>query len=86
MTKLFEVAAFSTDYRYLCMAYDPEVGILPARLRPDIERILDGVARDSPTLHLPESNPVAWPYARQSWRAAVGGIQSLPAKLGLPEA
>jgi hypothetical protein len=88
MTKLFDVAAFSTDYRYLRIAYDPEVRHPAGHdARPDIERILDGVARDSPTLHLPESNPVAWPYARQSWPAArLEVFNRYRRKLGLPEA
>jgi hypothetical protein len=88
MTNLFEVAAFNTGYRYLCMAYDPAVP-RPAGLdgRPDIERVLDGIARDSPTLHLPETNPVAWPYARQSWPAArLEVFNRYRLKLGLPEA
>jgi hypothetical protein len=87
MTNLFEVAAFSTDYRYLCMAYDPEVRHPAGHdARPDIERILDGIARDSPTLHLPESNPMAWPYARQSWPAErLEVLNRYRRKLGLPE-
>ena len=52
LTNLFEVASFSTEYRYLIIAYDPTVrhpvGIDP---RPDIERILDSIARESSVLH-----------------------------------
>jgi hypothetical protein len=68
LSNLFEVASFSTEYRYLIMAYDPTVvhpvGTEP---RPDIERILDSIARESSVLHLPERNPMAWPYMRQKW-------------------
>ncbi|MGO8898593.1 MAG: hypothetical protein ACLQU5_09625 [Isosphaeraceae bacterium] len=68
LTSLFEVASFSTEYRYLILAYDPTVrhpvGTDP---RPDIERILDSIARESSVLHEPETNPVAWPYLRQGW-------------------
>jgi hypothetical protein len=88
MTNLVEVAAFGTDYRYLCTPYDPEVGHPTGQdARPDIERILDGVARDSPTMHLPETNPMAWSYARQSWPSArLEVLNRYRRKLGLPEA
>jgi hypothetical protein len=66
MTKLFEVASFDAEYRYLIFSYDPTIKRPPdVDRRTDIERILDGIARDSPVLHEPERNPVAWPYLRQ---------------------
>jgi hypothetical protein len=59
MTKLFEAASFDTEYHYLFFSYDPTVrrpvGTDP---RPDIETVLDGIARDSPVLRLPESIPM----------------------------
>jgi len=68
LTNLYEVASFSTEYRYLILAYDPTLqnpaGTDP---RPDIERILDSIARESSVLNEPETNPVAWPYLRQGW-------------------
>lgn len=87
LTNLFEVASFSTEYRYLIIAYDPTVrhpvGIDP---RPDIERILDSIARESSVLHEPETNPVAWPYLRQEWPPArVEKFNLYRRKCGLPE-
>ena len=66
LTNLFEVASFDTEYRYLIFSYDPDVRH-PVNVdpRPDVERILDGIAHDSPVLHEPEKNPLAWPYLRQ---------------------
>ena len=88
MTKLFEAAAFDVGYRYRIMAYDPTIP--PPRGsdgRTDIERILDSVARDSPVLHLPEENPIAWPYTRQGWSAeAIEVFNRYRRRCGLPEA
>jgi hypothetical protein len=68
LTKLFELASFDTEYRYLLIYYDPRARHPVGRdSRPDIERILEGIARDSPVLRLPESNPMAWPYQRETW-------------------
>lgn len=68
LTNLFEVASFNTEYRYLTVSYDPAVqhpaGCDP---RPDIQRILDSIACESSVLHLPETNPIAWPHRRESW-------------------
>jgi hypothetical protein len=68
LTNLFNAASFDTEYRYLLLAYDPTVQHAAGRDgRPDIERILEGIARDSPVLSEPESNPVAWPHLRSGW-------------------
>jgi AbiU2 len=88
LTKLFDAAAFSTEYRYLSIAYDP---LVPAPTgcdpRPDIERILDSIARESATLNLPESNPVGWPHSRQSWSPrSLEVFNRYRRKLGMPEA
>jgi AbiU2 len=88
LTNLFEVASFSIEYRYLIIAYDPTVrhpaGADP---RPDIERILDGIARESSVLHLPETNPMAWPFSRQSWPPGrLEVFNRYRRKFGLPEA
>jgi hypothetical protein len=87
LTKLFEVASFDMEYWYLIFCYDPNVrcpvGTDP---RPDIERILDGIARDSPVLHLPKSTPMAWPYARQGWsEKKIEQFNHYRRKCGLPE-
>lgn len=87
LTNLFGAASFDAEYHYLSTAYDPAV-IRPVGRdsRPDIERILDSIARESVTLNLPEINPIAWPHSRQAWppqRMAV--FNSYRKKLGLPE-
>lgn len=86
-TNLFEVASFDTEYRYLIFSYDPNVrrprGVDP---RPDIERVLDSIARDSPVLHEPETNPVAWPYLRDGMSPAkVEQFNRYRRKCKLPE-
>jgi hypothetical protein len=55
--------------------------------RPDIERILDSVARESSVLRLPETNPMAWPFSRQSWPPGrLEVLNRYRRKFGLPEA
>lgn len=88
LTRLFEAASFDTEYRYLTFSYDPTVrrpvGIDP---RSDIEHILDGIARDGDVLHLPESNPIAWPHMRQGWSPErLEVFNRYRRKFGLPEA
>ncbi|MDR3618264.1 MAG: hypothetical protein P4L85_02865 [Paludisphaera borealis] len=86
LTSLFEVASFSTEYRYLMIPYDPIV--LRARgtdPRPDIEKILDGVARDSSVLRLPETRAAAWPYSKGKWsEEKAKRFNTYRRKFGLP--
>jgi AbiU2 len=87
LTRLFEVASFSMEYRYLTIAYDPAVrhpvGTDP---RPDIERILDGIARESSVLHEPELSPVAWPHLRSALAPQmVERFNHYRRRCGLPE-
>ncbi|MHB1559669.1 MAG: hypothetical protein ACYC61_19650 [Isosphaeraceae bacterium] len=87
LTKLFEIAAFDAEYHYLTVAYNPAVRRpMGGDHRPDIERILDGVARDSPVLRLPESNPIAWEHSSErrsdAWMSTLNRYRR---KLGLPE-
>jgi len=88
LTKLFDIVSFGTEYHYLTVAYNPAVRRPNGRDNPpDIERILDGVARDSTTLHLPESNPIPWEHTRErrseEWLKVFNQYRR---KLGLPEA
>jgi hypothetical protein len=87
LTNLFEVASFSTEYRYLILAYDPTVlHPVGADPRPDIERILDSIARESSVLNEPETNPVAWPHLRQGMPPQmVEQLNRYRRKFGLPE-
>ena len=61
MTRLFEAATFDVGYRYLIPAYDAAFigGRGPVKCS-DIDRILDGIARDSFVLHEPELHPEVW--------------------------
>jgi hypothetical protein len=88
LTNLFEVASFGTEYRYLIPSYDPMVQH-PAGTdsRPDIERILDSIARESGVLDMPEKNPTWWPERRKRWSAEkIGQVNHYRRKFGLPEA
>jgi hypothetical protein len=88
MTEVFEAAAFDVGYRYRIFAYDPTIPPPQGSDgRSDIERILDSVARDSPVLHLPEVNPIAWPHTRQGWSAeTIGVFNRYRHRCDLPEA
>jgi hypothetical protein len=88
LTKLFEAASFDTEYRYLILSYDPAVMHPAGRdARPDIERILDSIAKESPVLNEPERNPMAWPYLKQSWpQERLDVFNRYRRKCGLPEA
>ncbi len=88
LTKLFEVASFETEYRYLLMSYDPTVQH-PAGTdsRSDIDKILDAIARDSGVLALPEEEPEAWPIRRRHWAGRMlDDFNRYRQRLGLPEA
>jgi hypothetical protein len=81
ITKLFETASFSTTYHYLGLAYES------TEAPSDIDKILNGVARDSPTMHMPETNKAAWEGTRrfrtENWLADFNNYRR---RLGLPEA
>jgi hypothetical protein len=87
LTKLFEAAAFSSGYEYLILSYSPKVrhpvGHDP---RPDIEKILDCVARESEVLRMPKENPLLWGYRRESLSEEhLRQINHYRRKFGLPE-
>jgi hypothetical protein len=49
----------------LPIQYHPEVQHPPGYdSRPDIEIILDNIAKNSPLLNLPEKSPQAWKYRK----------------------
>jgi hypothetical protein len=54
---------FGTRYDTLPIVYDPKVQH-PAGsdARPDVERLLDELARASEYLNMPETNPEEWPF------------------------
>jgi len=63
---LIQLLGFDTGYLFLPVDYDPAVQH-PANVdpRPDIVRLLDGLAKASPIMHMPEGEPVVWPYRRE---------------------
>lgn len=86
---LFDALCFNTHRVLLPISYDPAV-VHPKHsdARPDIEKILDSIARESYLLNMPEQeiNPGAWAQQREA--LSVDEIQKLNSyreKLGLPE-
>jgi hypothetical protein len=81
ITKLFETASFSTTYHYLGLAYECE------KAPSDIDRILNGIARDSPIIDMPEENTAAWEGSRkfrtEKWLADFNRYRQ---RLGVPDA
>jgi hypothetical protein len=66
LNSLFKSIGFESDYILLPIPYDPSVSHpVGSDNRADIERILDRIARESPLLNLPESNPLLWKSYRQ---------------------
>jgi hypothetical protein len=68
-------------FHYLGLAYECE------KAPSDIDRILNGVARDSPIIDMPEENTAAWEGSRkfrtEKWLADFNHYRQ---RLGLPEA
>jgi hypothetical protein len=88
ITALFEVLSFGPRQRYLPMEYDPSIGHPDGTdTTPDIVRLLDQVARESPILNLPETNPIGWGVRRLSLpQDYINQLNTWRAKFGLPEA
>ena len=87
LVRLFEVASFSSEYHYLPVSYDPRVRH-PAGsdYRPDIEKLLDCIARESSVIRTPEEHPEMWPYRRERWsQTKIDRFNDYRRKFGLPE-
>lgn len=65
LNDLLDALSFNVEHLMLPIQYHPEVQHPPGYdSRPDIEIILDNIAKNSPLLNLPENNPQAWKYRR----------------------
>ena len=88
LNELFgRLALKGSDHMFmmLYLPYHPDV-TRPGDSRPDIERILDDIARNSHLLNLPEQNPQVWYWKRK--RIGEEDLQILNSyrkKFGLPE-
>lgn len=66
VNELVQLFGFDTGYLFLPLDYDPAVTHPPnVDPRPDIVRLLDGLALASPIMHMPEREPAVWPYRRE---------------------
>lgn len=86
LNALFNALSFNLDRRPFPSSYDPH-GQRPAGdPRPDIERLLDSVARESSVLSLPERRPNSWPRRRAKWsERRLRQFNRYRRKFGLPE-
>lgn len=86
VVELFHALTFDTEYRTLFLDYDQSIPRLPD-WRPDIERILDNIARESTILNEPERYPDRWEYHKKRWSAhTLAVINKYRRKLDLPPA
>jgi len=86
LNQLLDALSFNTYYMMLPLQYSPDVSHPGGTgRRPDIERVLDSVARESLLLNLPERNPVAWSSRKQKMPANdLEILNSYRVKFGLP--
>jgi hypothetical protein len=88
LNSLFDIVTFGQRCRKLPLPYDPEV-THPKGIdsRPDIERILDGLANASPVLRMPEENPISWKAGCSAWpESKLQLFNSYRRRFGLPDA
>jgi len=83
---LFAGLAFNTEYLLLPIEYHPGVqhpkGV---DARPDIERLLDLIARNSRVLDLAQNDPLAWAYERETLSESdLEILNAYRSKFGLP--
>lgn len=80
LNKLFMLLAFNRHYKMLPDSYDESTS--------DIDRILDGIAKNSRLLNMPEQQPDSWVEYRRSIlpQEKIDLINRYRKKLGLPEA
>jgi len=83
INSFFKVLCFDCERPVLLFNYLHPPGNRPT----DIEKLLDGVARDSGILNLPENDPHAWPLRREKLKKEdLELINKHRVKFGLPEA
>lgn len=87
LIRLFEVASFSSEFMYLTISYDPRVQHPAGRdARPDIEKILDSIVRESSVIRMPENRPEVWRHLRERWsQAKIDQFNAYRRKVGMPE-
>jgi hypothetical protein len=88
LNALLDALSFNVGRLMLPLPYAPDVRRPPdANSRSDIERLLDGLARTSSLLNLPEKHPEVWAIRRQTLSPeALETINRYRVKLDLPKA
>jgi hypothetical protein len=87
LNALLQVLALDTELLFLPLDYDPKIQH-PANTdsRPDIVRLLDMIAENSPIIRDPESNPELWEHHRKLMdEDKLNAINLYRHKLGLPK-
>ena len=85
--KLYEPLLFRASAWFLPIDYVPEVRAINAPVKTDIEEVLDGFARRSYTINMPERNRFAWPHHREQMPPEkLAAINRWRVRIGLPEA
>ena len=87
LNSLFSALSFNQEWVMLPLEYSPKV------LRPnntqnatDIDRILDGIARSSALLNMPEQRPNSWPYRKPHLtKDQLDKLNLYRVKFGMPE-
>ena len=88
LNSLFESLCFGKQRLPLPIDYHPEVRHPPGvDARPDIETLLDCVAKESALLNMPEQQPEVWPRWRKNLSPEeLEVLNKYRVELGLPEA
>lgn len=85
--RLYEPLLFRAVAWFLPIEYVPEVRAANTPASVDIEEVLEGFARRSYTINMPERNPLAWPHHRQSMQPEkLEAVNLWRRRIGLPEA
>jgi hypothetical protein len=87
LNSLLDALSFNVENRLLPIPYDPDV--LPSAVgdsRPDIEKLLDCLAKESYLLNMPERYPERWQNRRVRFsQDKIGQINHYRRKFNLPE-
>jgi hypothetical protein len=85
--KLYEPLLFRASAWFLPIDYVPEVRAVNAPAKTDIEEVLDGFARRSYAINMPERNRLAWPHHREKMSPEkLATINRWRTRIGLPQA
>ena len=84
--RLYEPLLFRASAWFLPIDYVPEVRAANTPVKVDVEEVLDGFARRSYTINMPERNPLAWPHHRDHMTPdKLASINRWRVRIGLPE-